>query len=101
MILILEQQRLQAMKSSSPADMLSISPGIECKSRALLIPPGSSPLLGAPFTYCRDWRLNVANAQDTSDMFAWVSRPGMPPEESTCFCHTSHLRIPSLVTICL
>ncbi|CAK9006849.1 unnamed protein product [Durusdinium trenchii] len=27
-------------------------------------------------------RLNVANAQDTSDVFAWVSRPGMPPEDS-------------------
>lgn len=26
-------------------------------------------------------RLNVANAQDTSDVFAWISRPGMPPEE--------------------
>jgi len=27
-------------------------------------------------------RLNVANAQDTSDVFAWISRPGMPPEDS-------------------
>ncbi|CAE7664883.1 unnamed protein product [Symbiodinium sp. CCMP2456] len=27
-------------------------------------------------------RLNVANAQDTADVFAWVSRPGMPPEDS-------------------
>ena len=26
-------------------------------------------------------RLNVANAQDTSDVFAWISRPGMPPED--------------------
>ena len=67
--------------------MLSIGPGIEYHSPALLIPHGSSPLLGAPFPYCLDRRLNVANAQDTSDMFAWVSRPGMPPEEWTCFCH--------------
>ena len=24
----------------------------------------------------------MANAQDTSDVFAWISRPGMPPEDS-------------------
>eukprot|EP00930_Biecheleria_cincta_P077349 TRINITY_DN64630_c0_g1_i1.p1 TRINITY_DN64630_c0_g1~~TRINITY_DN64630_c0_g1_i1.p1 ORF type:complete len:240 (+),score=48.32 TRINITY_DN64630_c0_g1_i1:105-824(+) len=27
-------------------------------------------------------RLDVGNAKDTSDVFAWASRPGMPPEDS-------------------
>ena len=40
-------------------------------------------------------RLNVANAQDTSDVFAWISRPGMPPEE-----HHWIWNVPSTVELC-